>query len=232
MSLYQTFVDYYDNIFPIKEPTLRFLEKNLGSSNHILDIGCATGSYAIALSENVKVDAFDLSEAMILKAKEKDIKNKVNFSVKNMLKLNDIAKYDGIYTIGNTLVHLTELSKIETFIDRVYAALNKRGTFILQIVNYDRIIKNNIDHLPNIDQDHVSFKRVYIKNPPLITFSTTLSTENETFHDNTPIYPLTLEEILIILTNQGFKDIEIFGDYMEEPFQIDTSFHLIITSKK
>jgi SAM-dependent methyltransferase len=232
LTLYNQFAAYYDNIFPPKEPIKSFLMKHLTSATNILDIGCATGSYAIHLAQSKHVKAIDLDKTMIQKAKLKDVNHLVDFNVQNMLDLEGSQTFDGIYLIGNTLVHLNTLQDISTMIQKIYEALTPEGVFILQIVNYDRVIMKNIDHLPPIDQGDIRFERFYEHQPPLIRFNTTLKTNTQTFSASTPLYPLTFEETLLILTNIGFHAISIYGDYEENPYELHESFHLILQAKK
>ncbi|MFW5865184.1 MAG: class I SAM-dependent methyltransferase [Candidatus Izemoplasmataceae bacterium] len=232
MKLYNLFVEYYDTIFPLKEPTLRFLSKHLSAAKKVLDIGCATGNIALNLSNNKSIHAIDLSEAMIKKAKDKNQHHAVHFEVKNMLEIEDHSVYEGIYMVGNTLVHLTNLTLIEKMIEKIYKALKVQGKFIIQIINYDRILAKNIDHLPTIDQGGVTFIRNYQFNQPLIHFNTTLHIKDKVINASTPLYPLTKDELLTCLENVGFKDIKLFGDYQENPYHKDTSFHLIVVAKK
>ena len=66
-------------------------------------------------------------------------------------------------------------------VEKFYHCLNENETLVIQIVNYDRILKNHIETLPLIKNDKVEFIRHYQFNLPYLNFSTTLNTQNQTF---------------------------------------------------
>lgn len=104
-----------------------------------------------------RVEAIDFDTQMINYALKKH--SNVQFKVMDM---KNIERYhDGIYCIGNTLVHLDDETEIKNMVEKFYHCLNENGTLVIQIVNYDRILKNHIETLPLIKNDKVEFIRHY-----------------------------------------------------------------------
>ena len=59
MRFYEHIAVSYDNIFPLNQKTLNFLKTAFKNQTYLLDVGCATGSYANALSSDFNVEAID-----------------------------------------------------------------------------------------------------------------------------------------------------------------------------
>lgn len=98
-SSYNKIVDEWDNARKngsISSLLVLFASK-LKSNRKVLDIGCGTGSPVTKyLSEkDIIVTGIDISEEMIKKAKELNLKN-ANFIVTDFFDYNPIEKFDGI----------------------------------------------------------------------------------------------------------------------------------------
>lgn len=116
-SQYKNLADYYEFIFPSKKK-IEFLNDEFQNESYLLDIGCSDGRVAKGLGEKgFKIEAIDLDEDMIRVAKEvnKDIED-VDVRLLDMIEVDKHFKpdsFDGIYCIGNTLVHLPNYKTIE-----------------------------------------------------------------------------------------------------------------------
>jgi len=60
MAFYEKLSTYYDKLFPLRESRLSFVLSNL-SKPYVLDIGCATGDLAIALSKSREYVKYKIS---------------------------------------------------------------------------------------------------------------------------------------------------------------------------
>jgi len=234
MSLYHDFASHYDFIFPTDETTLSFLQHSF-RLGEILDLGCATGGYALSLSTlGYAVDGIDLDERMISIAKSKaaDTFLDVRFRLEDMLQLDAKDRYEGIYCIGNTLVHLPNIHSIEKMLQLMYHALRDGGTAIVQIVNYDRILDQHIEHLPAIEHAGRLFQRRYSWRDSSLLFQSKLTYESELYQGETPLLPLCSQELLNRFKAVGFEDLEWFGDFDRERFDPATSFAFVVKAKK
>jgi SAM-dependent methyltransferase len=134
-------------------------------------------------------------------------------------------KFDAVLCCGNTLVHLTDLSDIRHFLTQTAVILAKGGVLLLQIINYDRILDNNIGGLPTIENEHIRFERSYDYHDDtgLIDFRTLLTVykTGEKITNIIPLYPLRKGELKELLHPAGFVDIEMFGDFSGNPHSED-----------
>ncbi|MCC5910818.1 MAG: class I SAM-dependent methyltransferase [Clostridiaceae bacterium] len=246
MDFYSEFSKYYDVVFPTGKAQLNFIQKNTPQKNAtILDIACGTGNYAIALAEKgLNVSAIDLDEEMINEVKEKaKLKNtQINTYVGNMMRLNEYFKentFDTAFCIGNSLVHLTDLVDMQETLDRIYDIVKFNGRLIIQIINYDRILKDKIDHLPTIESKEEGVKFIrnyqYDEEQHLINFNTELVVEKEgkkeSYTNSVPLYPLKSQELVNLLKGAAFKSIDIYGNFLGEVYSEDSYATIVVAEK-
>lgn len=234
LSLYNDFAIHYDSIFPTDDTTIAFLQSQF-RRKRLLDLGCATGGYALALTDlGYQVDGIDLDYRMIAIAKSKTTESShyPAFSVGNMLDLSVQETYDGIYCIGNTLVHLPDMSHIQLMLKSIFQSLVSKGVAVVQIVNYDRILNRHIEKLTTITNAGRQFERKYVFQDHGLVFQTVLTYQNERYSAETPLVPLCSQELWEAFLSAGFVEIERFGDFDCTAFDSFTSFALVLVAKK
>ncbi len=238
MSFYEAMEKYYDDIFPLSQNNLLFLEKTFAdNSKQVLDLACGTGNYALALAtKGYRVMGIDLDKTMIELAQQKKIKalnnsssENVSFLKGNMLHLSNILNhtYDGAFCIGNSLVHLESAFEIATAIAETAKVLRRNSVLIIQIVNYNNILKNNIQALPTLENKErgVSFERFYRYNPHehKIHFTGKLNLPDSSTRTNTvPLYPLQKKELEKSLEEAGFRNMQFCGNFSGEAWSVES----------
>lgn len=218
---YESIAKVYDYIFPKNRKQLEFVEsiKKISNEEKILDIGCATGNLTELLGEKTgNVVGIDLDKELLKEAKDKH--PNLNFENMNMLEVNEKFEensFDRVVSFGNTLVHLDSREEVEEFFQKVYKTLKFNGFFIVQIINYNRIIEKNIKNLPTIDNEKVKFVRdyEYDKSIGKVDFITelTIKEANLNIKNNIKLLALTKIEIQKFLGEIGFRNIEFYGDF-------------------
>lgn len=243
MSFYDELSKVYDIVFPMEEKTLNFLLKDLKSNAKVIDLACGTGAYSIELARRgYEVIGLDLDSEMIRLADEKKEKLPVNFFAEDMRKAKENFqgnKYDMIFCIGNSIVHLDNKGQIESLIKDSYELLHEDGILDIQIINFDRILKNKVEALPTIHRENegVKFIRRYKhgQEDKKIFFETELEISNngsvEIYKNSVPLISLQSEELLKMLVNVGFHKISLYGDFLENDFN-DQSYALVVRSYK
>ena len=236
---YESIAKVYDYIFPKNRKQLEFVEsiKKISSEEKILDIGCATGNLTEFLGEKTRnIVGIDLDKELLKEAKEKH--PNLNFENMNMLKINEKFEensFDRVVSFGNTLVHLDSREEVEEFFQKVYKTLKFNGFFIVQIINYNRIIEKNIKNLPTIDNEKVKFVRdyEYDKSIGKVDFITelTIKEANLNIKNNIKLLALTKIEIQKFLGEIGFRNIEFYGDFEGRELS-DNSEALIFVAQK
>jgi glycine/sarcosine N-methyltransferase len=238
-KFYTNIADYYDYIFPYNPSHKDFILSGNrdSSSGKLLDIGCGTGNLSLELSKKFKnVISIDLDTEMINKAVSKSIEIKnIHFICMNMLNVSEEFQensFDSVISFGNTIVHLKNLDEVNNFFAGIRKVLKPSSPFLFQIINYERILEQNIDNLSTIENDKIQFRRNYLynKSQNLIEFSTKL-TIKETgvmIENKVDLYPLLSSEIRELLMMNGYTDINYYGSYKKDSFSAVNSVPLIV----
>ena len=243
MNFYKPIAAHYEEIFPLKEPTVSFVRSFLEKEpSKILDIGCAVGQLAMALAaQGHEAAGIDLDEDMIRKARKKasDQGVKSDFSVMDMMAVDKHFRsnsFDMVLCLGNTMVHLQSLEEMQIFITKVFRLLKENGVFIVQVVNYDAVLGSGVKELPVIDTGHVRFERGYRydKDDHKIRFCSrlTVKKDKEIFENEILLYPLTREEMGLLMDRAGFHQVEYFGNFGKDLHRINSPALIVVSRSK
>lgn len=157
--------------------------------------------------------------------------------------------FDGMYIIGNVLVHLDNREQIADFLAMAAELLRAKGKIFIQIVNYERILTEGLDGLPTIYSldGKLRFERnyEYVEERGVIYFKTALiaeenksegeqgeKVEEKILHENNiPLYLLTKDELIPMLEDAGFQVLNLYGKPTGEEFQPLESFPLMVSGE-
>lgn len=242
MDFYSDLSQHFEDIFPLREPKLKAVQKYVEPGGQVLDIGCSTGELVIALAkEGYLASGTDLNQEMIQKARKlaETAGVQADFQVGDMRQLREMyqAPFDGISCFGNTIVHLQSVAEIRDLFRQVFELLRAGGTFVFQIINYDRVLHQDVQGLPTIrnEEKGLNFYRdyEYDREAHLVHFKTRLVSDGgETKEHSIPLYPLQSQEIEKLLLEVGFGEIEFFGNMKMEAFDPASSRPLVVVAHK
>jgi 2-polyprenyl-3-methyl-5-hydroxy-6-metoxy-1,4-benzoquinol methylase len=228
MHFYESISGYYDDIFPLDHTQVEFVEASIPGPHDgkaVLDVGCGTGSLALALArDGYRVTGVDLDAAMVELAVQKGrgVSN-VHFRQQDMRRLSGAfhrSSLDAILCFGNTLVHL-ERADVASFCGTGRELLGKDGRLLLQILNYDHILSMRLPGLPAIENDRLRFERIYrYTGTGSIVFRTVLTVKSTgaVLENEVSLYPLKREELEALLKEAGFSHIRFYGNFSRVPF--------------
>jgi len=233
MSFYKQIAPFYHHIFKINVNQVDFIRLKIPEGDcGVLDIGCGIGTLSFELTNYyTNVLGIDMDAEMIRAAlnKQSDKSKSIQFQQISMLKLDtfiDENAVGGIICFGNTLVHLNSLGEISNFLQQSKAVLKANGKLLLQIVNYDKIIKKNIQQLPLIENDEIIFERNYHyrKSENKIDFNTRLTVKltQEIIENSIELLPLLKKELALLLNKAGFDHCNYYGSFKLEPYTINS----------
>ena len=230
--MYHHIATIYDQIFPIKPELIAFLTKRVPKGN-LLDLGCGSGQLAIELAKRgYQVTGLDLSEDMIAYARSKDLLHTVNFTVGDFQADIPNEMYDGIFLLGNTLAYTKHVSDLLPLFKKLHLHVKPGGMIILSLLNYERILSLKQTTLPAIQTNDFRFERTYEFKSDHLLFHTCLKTANEETKEVHRLTPLPYSVLLNHLTEAGLNVIETWGSFLQEPYEHQTSTHLLMTIRK
>ncbi len=241
MEFYQQISKYYDLIFPAGDEQVKFLKEVAGNPpKAVLDVACGTGEYSVGLAEQgYQVTAVD-RDAKMLEGLQEKVKAKgcaLDYLEADMSDMDKKLsfKFNLVFCIGNSLVHLDNMQEIKEFLKKARNMLENDGSLVLQIINFDRIILREIKSLPTIENKTagLSFERIYDyqKQNNTILFKTKLNVEGRSFENQVSLYPLRQDELTEALHEAGFKKMKLFGDFNGNEFDKYNSFMLVLWAK-
>lgn len=237
MTFYSSISEYYDSIFPVDEKEMAFVKIRLDGRKAMLDIGCGTGNKTVHLAEEGrKIEAFDGDAAMIAAAKRQNSAPGLEYRVLDMAALGKAfvpQSFDAALCLGNTLAHLPGPDEAAALLRSLYALLQPGGLAIIQILNYERILREKAFELPLLDNDKIRFTRHYRPADCGLRFITRLVIKKtgQEIDNDIPLYPLQKRELDLMLADAGFSLAEHYGSYQGEPLKPD-SFPLIVLARK
>ena len=189
-----------------------------------LDVGCGSGFHTILLSQlGLTVTGLDNSSSMLKLAEINSKKYEVNSSFRqgDFLILDSYLQdsFDAVFCLGNSFVHLlTAEDQIKSLLNfRQY--LKKGGYLCLQIVNYDKILKNKQNILAVRTINNQKITRLYTFKEKTIQFTVKIEAKNDCKEISTELYPMTSNEINSLLQNTGFREIQFYGDLKCNPYK-------------
>lgn len=203
------------------------------------DLGCGTGVDSVALAQlGLAVTAFDASEHMLQTASGNASKfgAEIVFHNYSLDKIPDrfSDSADVCISLGNTLANLSE-QQLRTALSNIYKMLHTGGIFLLQILNYERIVSGG-ERIINIKETQDSWTvRFYDFNAEEVMFNILrFSKDNPAQREliSTTVYPHRLGTMTAMLSDAGFANAEAFGNFDRTPFDAKSSADLIILCVK
>lgn len=229
MTFYDMLASKYDEIFPFSEQTFSLMRSFTTDEAKVLDIGCSTGAYVKAFNDNGYT------------AQGIELNTSFNFHDDNItqMDMNNMTfeenSFDFIYSIGNTIVHAPDKPSLEKLIKNIFKLLKPKGTFFMQIVNYDRIFGQKLTSLPTIETDNIKFERNYAyEDMSAVDFNVVLTDKvsGTSSESSVKLTPLIFSEIQSLSGRMGANFVRFCGDFQGNKFIRNESFAMIAVFTK
>ena len=198
----------------------------IAPGSRLLDAGCGTGSYSIALAElGFKITGIDASSEMIAEAKRKssDAVGQTSFVVGDILRLPVGLKVDAILCRG-VLNDLTADDCRNAVFESFGRALRPRGVLILDVREWQStVVRKTLDpvfmKVVETDKGRLTFRSVTALQPE--TRCLRISENHELVSGSSrrsANYDFVMRcwtqgEIIAGLGAAGFESVQCFGDY-------------------
>ena len=246
MEFYEVLSRYYDRVFPLEEEILGFLRARFAGRSPLLDVACGTGTYTLELAAEPgrKIAGVDLDEVMVAsagdKARARGLEGSVSFAAADMLDLGGVAEisgFAGLYCIGNSLVHLADHDQVRRALGGFARILAPGGRLLVQVINFDRILKKNVRELPTLRGEEVEFIRRYLPGPDAahLWFDTDLlvgGPQGEKFTQRVSLLILRSADLAAAAGDAGFRRIKLYGSYRGGEYSPEESFVTILEAER
>jgi SAM-dependent methyltransferase len=141
--------DWLDYGFTLREGedvdrTLAFIEWVLGGPCKVLDLACGNGRVAIPLAaRGYDVLGVDFQPDYVERARDraKEVSSNALFDVVDMRELDYVGEFDAVICVWTSFGYFDDDTNYD-ILERVLKALRSDGTFILQVINRDWVIRH------------------------------------------------------------------------------------------
>ncbi len=236
MSFYSEFAPCYEQIFPFREGVYSFLREYAPPpGGAVLDAGCGTGHYCGRFfRDGYRVTGIDLDPKMIEVASTNW--PEVSFRCMDISSLGSLQPpFHLIYSIGNVLAYLPSKG-LAPFLSTVYHALESGGFWVMQVVNWDYLLKQGEYTFPvkMIDDGAMEFHRCYsLVSPDEAVFEVELSMQGKkVFEDRSRLYPVTSESYIRLHEEAGFVAEGLFPGFERAVFSSAQNSGLVMVFRK
>ncbi len=235
---YKEFSQIYDLLMDMDyEKWTSFIISQLNGKRKILEAACGTGSVTKLLADkNYKVTAFDMSEEMLMRAYEKLKRSPmVRFLNQNMVDFQIEDKFEGAICCCDGINYLTK-EEVSLFFERIYHHLSEGSKFIFDMSTQYKYEKMFCDTYVYDDGDifYVWENEPFDNKTVNIEINFFIKDKIDKYTritEEQTQYVHTTKEIINILKDSGFKDIEVFDDYNEKEYS-DESMRAVFTATK
>lgn len=234
MPFYTELCDVYDALFPVSDAQ-RFLFDDLSKSlpvRRVVDAGCGSGAQLLHFARRgIACTGFDPDPALSDLARRKlapypDARVETGGFADLPRLVREPA--DLVLCLGNSIVHVPQ-EDAARFVADAGARLRPGGALLVQLLHYDRLLREGVAELPvmRADGGAVEFARRYLwEGPRRLRFLTELrfpgSGGGRVVRNDIPLFPIYREELRDMLTRAGFAGIEFFGDFARSVLSADS----------
>lgn len=232
--------------WPLIEEVLTESPLSSERPRRLLDLGCGTGEHARFLVEQgFEVVGVDASESMIDKALDQTPPAGLRFVHGDVSELERLTEghFDGAICLGNTLPHIKTDQALADFLAGLRRRLAPGASWILQMLNYERIVAGGERHLPLNFRSHEDGESVFLRlmtveeDGRVLFFPTTLRFRPDgdppvsvAATKRVELRGWRLAELEAAYDAAGFRQRRLYGSFEREPFEPLESRDLIIIS--
>ena len=230
MAFYNDISLVYDDLFPLSAEQRAMFESLMddGGVRTVVDCGCGTGAQLLPFAvAGLSCLGFDPDPSLVAVARRK-LANcpKARIEKGSFADLPRLVPIpcDLLMCLGNSLVHVPQ-QEASLFLGDAANTLSRSGALLLQVLNYERLLREGVTDLPMISASDgsVEFRRRYEwEGDRKVLFRTSLrfsgAEEPRIVRNEIPLYPIYPDELWEMLAGAGFGNVRFFGDFARSDF--------------
>jgi len=242
-EFYDSFAEDYNSMIPLEkqvESKTDFFKRIIDDdTKSAADLGAGSGADSIALAKlDLNVTAFEPSSEMVTQAKQNFTNQnvKVDIHKKRIMEIDNSFhnSFDLVVSLGNTFANINK-EDIEGSVVKVLDLLKENGKVIIQILNYDKVLKERKRIVNITESDKKQFIRFYDFCGSNVYFNLLSFFKNDFANRQliaTEIFPYTKSFLEELFVKNGADKIEFYGDMKMSEFDSFSSNNLIIIVRK
>lgn len=206
----------------------------LEKGSKVLDLACGAGRHSILFAKNgFDVTAVDISDNLLNVARKtaKELELNINFIKSDLRKLNLTEKFHLIINLFTSFGYFEKDDENGEVIKIASQHLVDNGYFILDFFNII-YLKNNLIPISydKIEDGIIKQERVIEGNRMVKKIIITRGGIEKSYYESVRMF--TKEELISFFKNNGLKIQFIYGDYLGNNFDEESSPRIIIIAKK
>lgn len=212
------------------------ITKNISveKGSKVLDLACGAGRHSILCAKNgFDVTAVDISDNLLNAARltAKELGLQINFIKSDLRKFHSAEKYHLIINLFTSFGYFETDDENGEVIKIAFQHLVDNGYFVLDFFNIT-YLKNNLIPVSydKFEDKIIKQERVIEGNRILKKIVITNKGIDKSYYESVRAY--TKEELLTLFKNNGLKVECIYGDYLGNVFDEESSPRLITIAKK
>lgn len=230
MAFYTDLCDVYDALFPVSDAQRSLFDDLIRefAVRRVVDAGCGSGAQLLHFARSgIACTGFDADPALAAAARLKLAPYPhARAEVGGFAEVGRFVREtpDLILCLGNSLVHVPR-EEARRFVADAGALLRSGGGFLVQMLNYDRLLRGNVTELPAMRAEGgaAEFRRRYSwEGAWTVRFRTELILSadggDRVIRNDIPLFPIYRDELREMLAEAGFTGIDYFGDFARTPW--------------
>lgn len=203
---------------------------NPAPDQQLLDVACGQGRHAITMNNmGFKVDAFDLSENSIKKARQFE-NNNLHFYVNDIRTPLKTNFYDFAFNLFTSFGYFDDDNDHLKAIQAIAKSMKTNGTFVLDFMNVSKVINELIhEEVKIIEGIEFRISKEIVDN--FIVKTIRLKDQDKVLCFQERVKVITLSDFIRYFKAANLKIEATFGDYKLTPFDENTSQRLILIAK-
>ena len=200
----------------------------------VLDLGCGPGRHSIPLSEaGFAVTAVDLSETLLTQGQASAGDNDTIEWVKaDMRSFCRPDSYDLAISMWTSFGYFDQVDDDLQVLTQIRSSLRSQGRLLLDVVGKEYVLRNlQPVHLTDFDDGTVLIERPVLSDEMCRYHNEwTLIREGQAHTAEWSQNLYTAQELRTLLTQAGFKDIEVYGSLDADDYDIDAERLVVVAT--
>lgn len=243
---FNSIAEFYSLLFDEKArlsregPLLLEILKQYKQPAQVLDLACGSGVHSRFFAEQeASVIGVDVSPDMLRYAKRQKQSANIRYIVGDIVKLPLIGYWDVILCLGNSLCLLPNRNLLSDFFAQIKNLLSPRGTFILQILNYEHSDMKEMQ--TKYVQKEINGKKVTVIKTLIpdkdviflaINYFAQVQGKYETSNESNILLKLSSSELVNYADEVGLSVLSVYGDFQKSTFNPTMNKDVIIIFSK